>query len=663
MDALQRQMAYPAGETFKFIWQHQLNIWVYRCVRVIAQAGLRPEPRIYAEYVDGGVRKQRALPDEHPAMQLFLNPNERDTMRDVLEQLWISWQLTGMWFFYHDRKTNTLEHLRSDRMEILPADGKRLIGGYKYTVDGRTIEFPVEDIIYERHYNPTDDFYGLSPLKAAANSINAHLKATKMNLVFFDNACMPLGFFTTAYNFANDKAIGEQIKSELQDICGGYEKFGETIVAGGDVKWQSIQPTHTEMAFIQLLDQARDEIGTAFGVPEIFLNVREGMNYANAREHERLLWRATMIPQFLKIEAAFDKFLNRRFGSKGERLRMKFDLRQIEALHEDAVQEAEASRVLVSSFQRTVNEARASRGEAPVEGGDVLMGPMSFVRLDQIGDVIDQRAPQVSLAASRPGMRHKRVKSLLITPDARLAHWIETKDIIVRGEGRMRRLIVAIADDWKRYCLDRLGVKAAGPQRPEDIIFDLDEARAMLINLARPILEDTANTGGKRVMRLVEAGTSWNLRDPRVEMLLRLREQRFAEHIGDANWERLRASLADGISAGENARQLADRVEDEIGRIISNAQTIARTEVLPCYHEGQVEGMRQSGVVEEKEWLAAFIERSREEHIAADGQIVPLDSTFSVWGEELRHPGDSNGRAENIINCLCDVLPVINVEE
>ena len=94
----------------------------------------------------------------------------------------------------------------------------------------------------------------------------------------------------------------------------------------------------------------------------------------------------------------------------------------------------------------------------------------------------------------------------------------------------------------------------------------------------------------------------------------------------------------------------------------SNAATNARTEVLPRYHEGQVEGMRQSGVIEKKEWLSAFADDSRDEHMAADGQVVGIDESFVVGGESLAYPGDPGGSATNIINCLCDVLPVVSEE-
>ena len=59
-----------------------------------------------------------------------------------------------------------------------------------------------------------------------------------------------------------------------------------------------------------------------------------------------------------------------------------------------------------------------------------------------------------------------------------------------------------------------------------------------------------------------------------------------------------------------------------------------------------------------REWVAAQGERTREDHSAANGQIVSMNQPFIVGGEELMYPGDPNGSAENVINCRCIVAYV-----
>lgn len=57
-----------------------------------------------------------------------------------------------------------------------------------------------------------------------------------------------------------------------------------------------------------------------------------------------------------------------------------------------------------------------------------------------------------------------------------------------------------------------------------------------------------------------------------------------------------------------------------------------------------------------KTWLSGFDARVRPAHQAANGQIVPFNSKFSVGGESLQRPGDPNGSASNVINCRCSMI-------
>lgn len=63
-----------------------------------------------------------------------------------------------------------------------------------------------------------------------------------------------------------------------------------------------------------------------------------------------------------------------------------------------------------------------------------------------------------------------------------------------------------------------------------------------------------------------------------------------------------------------------------------------------------------------KTWKSGYDARVRPAHQAANGQIVPFNSKFSVGGESLQRPGDPNGSASNVINCRCSmiVLPKAN---
>lgn len=57
-----------------------------------------------------------------------------------------------------------------------------------------------------------------------------------------------------------------------------------------------------------------------------------------------------------------------------------------------------------------------------------------------------------------------------------------------------------------------------------------------------------------------------------------------------------------------------------------------------------------------KTWRSGYDARVRDAHRAANGQVVPFNSKFSVGGESLQRPGDPNASASNRINCRCSMI-------
>jgi hypothetical protein len=57
-----------------------------------------------------------------------------------------------------------------------------------------------------------------------------------------------------------------------------------------------------------------------------------------------------------------------------------------------------------------------------------------------------------------------------------------------------------------------------------------------------------------------------------------------------------------------------------------------------------------------KEWLATKDDRTRPDHIAADGQQVEMNGKFIVGGVLMDRPGDTSAPAEQTVNCRCALI-------
>jgi uncharacterized protein with gpF-like domain len=108
----------------------------------------------------------------------------------------------------------------------------------------------------------------------------------------------------------------------------------------------------------------------------------------------------------------------------------------------------------------------------------------------------------------------------------------------------------------------------------------------------------------------------------------------------------------DGLGVAEIARNITKQIPT-ISRYRANA--IARTETHTAANYGSQAAAESTGLNLLKEWVAATDERTREDHLDADGQVVGLSESFDVGGESLMFPGDPSGSPGNIINCRCTV--------
>ena len=133
----------------------------------------------------------------------------------------------------------------------------------------------------------------------------------------------------------------------------------------------------------------------------------------------------------------------------------------------------------------------------------------------------------------------------------------------------------------------------------------------------------------------------------------------------------LQNALAQSILLGESQRDLLKRIQRITGQTVSQARRVAQTERTRVQSQARVqagEEARQKGVEVYHEWSCAFIpphktrhgfsSGSRESHMDLDGKTALAGEAFhTIWGNELRYPGDPSAPAREVINCHCTLIP------
>lgn len=126
------------------------------------------------------------------------------------------------------------------------------------------------------------------------------------------------------------------------------------------------------------------------------------------------------------------------------------------------------------------------------------------------------------------------------------------------------------------------------------------------------------------------------------------------------NTPKLRNALTRAIVQGDSIPKLSKEIEQICGSNKAIAVRNARTMMTGARNAGSMVAYRRAeseGMHIQKQWMAALDERTRTSHRHLDGEIKPLNEKFS---NGLDHPGDTHGRPEEVYNCRCTTVPIVN---
>lgn len=652
------------------------SVWVSRCVEVIANAVASCPIRVGAD---------PSKPEEHdpraPLAQLLgpessggRGPNPETSARGLIAWSVAQLLLAGRFAWELEwsgqpaaSKIAALWPLPAPELAPIPTDGRaaRYFKGFEYrTGQPGAVRFSADQVFWYHRPAPHDPREPLSVLKAAGLDVSVAVMADKYSFAFLKNDARPAAVMVTDPFPSDDerKAYRRQWRSKHQGPeNAGKLAFLETTDPGDASSALSIETLGISQRDSQLNETYQAKIRAltvAFGVPLSVLGDASGRTFSNAAAERTLFWQVTIRPLLAELAEAINRSLAPYLGREVA----WFDTSAVDELQPAKPFDPAQAPALVEARLVTDNEARAVLGLGPLPGGDQLRPAPAAPEIPAM------RTPPAVVEVHQHDHRAALPAERLPGGD-RAAEWR-------RLDAQAKTMERTWARAWSRYferqatavvarvegrtVAARLRAAAEAREIRADVgAFDADLWRRRAADLAVDLLDQVVGSGASRVAG--QFGVSFDLEAPWVRDFIEDRANQLADAVTDTTYAAVQQALADGAQAGEGIDDIAARVTavfDDASR--NRAQTIARTEVISASNGAAVEAARQlpADVVAGKEWIASPGERTRPEHLDADGQVVPVDGTFDVGGEALAYPGDPAGSEAMTINCRCAVALV-----
>ena len=274
-----------------------------------------------------------------------------------------------------------LHQLRPDRINI-KGSGKPIPEKYEYMVNGRVAQTYLIDqengfseLKHIKLWNPLDDYYGLSPMSAAAVEVDQFNMSSKHNVNLLQNGARPSGAVIFkpqddagfAVNLSESQR--QQLITDMNNRFTGANNAGRPMLLEGDFDWKEMGLSPKDMDFLNLKHMSATDIALCFGVPSQLVGVPDSQTYANVAEARLALYEETIIPHLRKMASDLNEWLVPLFD---DRLTLEFDIDSIPALSERVKRTYENVTSAVREGIMTRNEARQQLGLEPVDGADDL---------------------------------------------------------------------------------------------------------------------------------------------------------------------------------------------------------------------------------------------------------------------------------------------------
>jgi len=338
------------------------NVILYRAINMIAH-NMASVP--WTLYKNG-----HQIPSS-PLARLIEEPNFKQSRAAFMESLTAYILLSGNAYVecVGEGEFEELYLLRPDRVTIQPGP-YGAPKAYEYRVGSEVRVIPADPvdgssrILHIKTFHPLNDWYGLSPMEAAASAVDQHNAVGGHNLSLLQNGGRLSGALLLKGEGGLSMEERESLKMQLQDSYQGPDHAGRLLVLEGDMEWKEMGLSPKDLDFLEGKHISAREISQAYGVPPMLLGIPGDSTFSNYKEARFHLWEDTILPLLNMVISEFNRWMTGRYG---ESVTFTYDVDSISAL---ALRREPIWERLKNADFLTVNEKRQALGYPPLPEKD-----------------------------------------------------------------------------------------------------------------------------------------------------------------------------------------------------------------------------------------------------------------------------------------------------
>lgn len=370
------------------------STWVYAAVSRISTAAGTP-PWVVEELVEGENENEtvaQPVGADEPLQALLDRPNPFMTTKDIIRRVATHLYLGGNGIITKIRagkRDGDSEQPVAELWPMHPAWVAPVLSKTDFISrydlknpdgTGKAKPMDVKNVIHIQLVDPNDPTWGMSPLQAAAKTVDADVKAVEWNMVAMQNRSVPDGVFTLDLPVTREQ--WEEARDQVKEQYMGTDNARAPWVVGNSARWQQMAMSPAEMDFIESRKLTREEILAVFGVPPPLVGVYENATLANIKTAREIFWLDTMLPFLDVVEEALWRSLVPDFydEASARKMLLRYDTSNVDALQEDMGQKMETAQSMwETGIPWSVINDRLELGMTPWPGWDVPYVPTSMV--------------------------------------------------------------------------------------------------------------------------------------------------------------------------------------------------------------------------------------------------------------------------------------------